>query len=406
MTIQSKFDRNSEPAQAKRTLIGPKFGQEFKCIGEECSLSCCKGWTVSLDKDTYRLYKSTPGIAEHVQKPASTQHRSGKSYGNIKMRSNGSCPLLTETGLCKVQQTLGEASLSETCTTFPRGIVKTPSQTAISYTNACPEVARLCMDSADSMQLERSDDTLGQKLNYGIQTSPDMTRDGSALFGAVYNFISLSDRALWKDILVVISYLSSIKSAPDATQNEITQQLFAFGEQLKQDTIPTDPSIFQVTMIYPTLLQTVHLGESAQEFTEVQQTANLALGGAHVPFEQKVKNFVIARETYWKLFCEQKPYALKNLFLNDLLRIRSLFSAEPELIVDRILDQVLNLAMIRFIQILTFQAKNTVDVTAAAHVAATISRKLSHSERNREQLKKALEHHMGDVRSVATLLLA
>lgn len=394
------------PVKPKATQFGPKFGTAFKCTGEACRLSCCKGWTVSLDKDTYRLYRDTPDIAEHVQKAGKTQNRSNKAYGEIKLGSDGGCPLLTETGLCKVQKSLGEAHLSETCTTFPRSITQTPKQTAVSYTPACPEIARLCMDTADSMQLEHSDYALDPKLKYARLTSPDLSDTSQALFGAVYNFIALSDRALWRDILVVISYLSSLDRQPTATQEDITQQLFAFGEHVRSDAITTDPSIFQVRMIYPTLLQTVELSEAARDFRLVQETANMALGGAHVPFEQKVKNFVLARETYWKLFCQQKPFALKNLFLNDLIRNRLVFSQTPEQIVDRIVDFVLNLAMVRFIQILTFQAKNTIAIDEAAFVAASISRKLAHSQKNRTALKKALQDHLGDVRSVATLLIA
>lgn len=36
--------------------VYPSYFEEFKCIGGECSDSCCIGWNIDIDKITFRKY--------------------------------------------------------------------------------------------------------------------------------------------------------------------------------------------------------------------------------------------------------------------------------------------------------------------------------------------------------------
>lgn len=39
----------------------PDYFKEFSCIAGACKDSCCLGWEIDIDEDSYEYYKSLPG---------------------------------------------------------------------------------------------------------------------------------------------------------------------------------------------------------------------------------------------------------------------------------------------------------------------------------------------------------
>ena len=35
----------------------PKYYDKFKCIGSECPETCCQGWPITIDKQTFNKYQ-------------------------------------------------------------------------------------------------------------------------------------------------------------------------------------------------------------------------------------------------------------------------------------------------------------------------------------------------------------
>ena len=38
------------------TFFSPNYMTSFKCIGKDCIDSCCSGWRIDIDKETYKNY--------------------------------------------------------------------------------------------------------------------------------------------------------------------------------------------------------------------------------------------------------------------------------------------------------------------------------------------------------------
>ena len=43
--------------EKKRRVLMPQYMAKFRCIGSECEDSCCVGWRVTVDEDTYKKYR-------------------------------------------------------------------------------------------------------------------------------------------------------------------------------------------------------------------------------------------------------------------------------------------------------------------------------------------------------------
>ena len=111
-------------------FITPDYMMDFKCIGKSCIDSCCTGWNIEIDKETYKNYiNSSEKKINLISKQylVKNNKETNISYAKIKNK-NHSCPFLTDNKLCDAYSILGKESLSIGCSTYPRVIKKLGSK--------------------------------------------------------------------------------------------------------------------------------------------------------------------------------------------------------------------------------------------------------------------------------------
>jgi len=154
--MYNKYERCDIMQAKKREFIAPKYMEQFQCIGSACEDTCCAGWKVIVDKETFKEYKNTshpelkPLLKENVKR-----NRTGEtdaSYAKIKMDSSGNCTLLDDDHLCRIQKELGPEFLSNTCAVYPRNLNMVENVIEKSATLSCPEVARLVLLNKEGIE--------------------------------------------------------------------------------------------------------------------------------------------------------------------------------------------------------------------------------------------------------------
>ncbi len=150
------------------SMLMPVYASRFACIGADCEDTCCAGWGITLDKDSFLRYQST---FDPVLRPLFTQHvkrysksKSNEDYGHIELRKDDckSCPLLDERKLCRIHERLGEKALSDTCSHYPRTIHRFGDLHQMTLDLSCPEAARLALLSEDAFDFIAEDRTISQ----------------------------------------------------------------------------------------------------------------------------------------------------------------------------------------------------------------------------------------------------
>lgn len=96
--------------------IDAKVYSEFKCKADKCKHSCCKGWEIDIDEDTLDYYKSLD--TELGNEIRENIHEGDDTF--FKLTSDGRCPFLKDSGLCKIIEELGEDGLCDICRLHPR----------------------------------------------------------------------------------------------------------------------------------------------------------------------------------------------------------------------------------------------------------------------------------------------
>lgn len=133
----------------------PRYVERFRCVGGVCPDTCCAGWSVYLDRETYALYESVTQepLRTRIQQCVSPAERGDAlRFGKIVFASDGAtCGMRTTDGLCAIQAELGEGALSNVCDVFPRMTCRFGSRIEQSLSFSCPEALRLALETPDAM---------------------------------------------------------------------------------------------------------------------------------------------------------------------------------------------------------------------------------------------------------------
>ncbi len=131
----------------------PKYLNKFKCIADKCEDTCCAGWEIVIDEETYDYYQNLSGsFGERVR-----DEMVNDGEDNIFVLKNGNCAFLNENKLCDIYNELGEDSLCYTCKKYPRYMEEFGNLREIGISLSCPEAARIMLGDSNKVEFELSE---------------------------------------------------------------------------------------------------------------------------------------------------------------------------------------------------------------------------------------------------------
>ena len=128
----------------------PSYYKEFHCIADRCQDSCCIGWEIDIDDDTFAYYKSVKGTFGRRL----SEHMTGGEEHSFHLTGNGWCPFLNDRKLCDICIELGEEALSEVCTEYPRFTMEYENVREKILSLSCEEVCRILFSSEEKTTWE------------------------------------------------------------------------------------------------------------------------------------------------------------------------------------------------------------------------------------------------------------
>lgn len=148
---------------------------EFKCTAEKCRFTCCAGWDIGIDDDTYERWNCEKGNKEYILKNIESRKCGKKQAYFVNKETNEACPFLDNMGLCQIIKNHGEEDLALTCRSFPRIENTVGGKKELSLSCSCPEVVeiisniqgKLTMNSDSSV--ENNIDLLEYEIRSGLE---------------------------------------------------------------------------------------------------------------------------------------------------------------------------------------------------------------------------------------------
>ena len=186
-------------------LYAPAYYPSFACIADQCTHSCCIGWEIDVDEDTYDFYQTLQGdYAKEIR-----CSMEGSDPPHFSLTGDERCPHLDERGLCRIITAYGHDALCEICREHPRFYHQTPRGMEVGLGLCCQEACRIVLSSDD----------FDQMLPIGeLDTSPDAQAfDALDMRGQVYDLLRAPDLS-HKDKLQRISDTFSVSPAHASDQ--------------------------------------------------------------------------------------------------------------------------------------------------------------------------------------------
>lgn len=76
----------------------PDYYKDFKCIADKCEDTCCAGWEVDVDDDSYEYYKTVTGpFGDRIKSVMVPPTEEEEACFTL---NNGRCPFLNDNNLC------------------------------------------------------------------------------------------------------------------------------------------------------------------------------------------------------------------------------------------------------------------------------------------------------------------
>lgn len=126
---------------------------KFNCTADKCKLTCCSGWDISIDTDTYNKWKKENDKFDYILNNVKIKKCGSKIEYSMDKKTSEACPFLDNQGLCQIVKSHGQECLSLACHMFPRIENVFEDRRELSLSCACPEVVELIGSTAGKINM-------------------------------------------------------------------------------------------------------------------------------------------------------------------------------------------------------------------------------------------------------------
>ena len=379
----------------------PEYFKEFKCIASECEDTCCAGWGIVIDDETYDKYTKVQGeFGSRLNNEI--VHDAGE---NIFVLKGNDCPFLNDNKLCDIYNELGEGYLCYTCRQYPRYLEEFGSLREMGISLSCPEACRIILrdDKKAVFELSENEEEVSSYNDINASLFIEFLSCRKIILQILQDrMINLNKRAalvlkFTAEIQDKIdnSRISEIKSVREKYASkelvlEMAQNLSQYENQqsIKYNNIHEYFKVFK-DLKHITPFDPLGLDDALRYFWQSKEDEELYLN-KHAAFNE-----------YYK----EKEYKFENILVYFVFRyfMKAVFdydaSAKIKLaIVSYIM--IKELAVVRYIENNEFTDEDMVDI------AHTYSKDIEHLEENIESLAEIFEtNEVFNVDKVITTLM-
>ena len=156
--------------------VKPDFFDEFKCIADKCTDSCCIGWEIDVDENAFEKYKTTfTAFGEHICSQIIQTDDGSRCF---KLSEKERCPFLNENNLCDIIINCGEIYLCDICREHPRFYEWLVGVTECGLGLSCEEVCRILLENEEPFSLVQESD--GEEI--ALETEEDVAESDAYIF--------------------------------------------------------------------------------------------------------------------------------------------------------------------------------------------------------------------------------
>jgi lysine-N-methylase len=131
-------------------VFAPNYYKKFSCIADKCKHSCCIGWEIDIDDETFEQYKNNN---TEFGRKLNDNIIINDDCACFKLTDNDRCPFLNDNNLCEIILNVGDSALCQICSDHPRFRNYYGNRVEIGLGLTCEEAARIIINENENFEL-------------------------------------------------------------------------------------------------------------------------------------------------------------------------------------------------------------------------------------------------------------
>jgi len=364
----------------------PSYYKEFTCIASACEDTCCSGWDVVIDSQTYKCYQAMEGTFGEKLRSKMVVDQEGD---NIFVLDGERCPFLNNNNLCDIYKEKGEAFLSYTCKQYPRYMETFGDIKEMGISLSCPEAARIILRQAKASKLELSE---GHRAGQIVHEEQGMLIEFFLFRACLMDILARDDISLGLRGAMVLRFVEDVQDKIDFLEMDDISQV---REKYKQESY--------IKELIKDL--NTYKGSEAAKYKDVHEYFKTYQGLEHIMNKDPLGINKILR-SFWKNEEDKELYINKhhafnhdykdNMFQFELILRYFIYRYFMKSFYDYHMSSKIKLAlistiMIKELAVFTWIEKGTFSQEDMVEVAYRYSRDIEHLEENVEALERIFE---------------
>lgn len=394
-------------------VLKPFYYDDFKCIANDCIDSCCIGWQINIDENTYKKYKKVKGGFGKELNNGINRIRSKSSkleYGKMKLKDKR-CSMLNEDNLCNVYINLGENYLCNTCKIYPRNINKYGEIYERNLNMSCPEVARYLVSFKNNFSFNMNEEDLSDlDKQYIVDKSYDeklynILWDSRSLAMEIIQFKEIE---IWKRIIFLKMLTDKVQKLIDEENYENYEKVLnTFRNQITNiDVIDFLDKIKLVSNIKINFIKSVVDVSEKVSINKIKY--NNLLEQYKKLFENDIDNNfenVIKKEYEFNKYLNNEEYIMENLLIYLIYKyfMRALHTKDLNKEINNV---IISYAMIKMLLLGRYDAnENKLKEDDFVEVFYVFSRVIEHNKIFLDKIYEAIKEVGYDKIAYTTILV-
>ncbi len=313
---------------SEQTVTMPVYMSRFRCIGSACESTCCAGWNLPVDRETYDRYQHLldPELKRHVTKIE--QPASSKEWALLELRQPEQiCHFLTQDQLCGLQLRGGEQLLCATCATYPRVSIVVDSDVYQAGDLSCPEVVRLALFRPQAMKLVRRNEPACTRRQPAAEITTATAGQGDVM--AFFPLIrGLSVQLLQRQEASIEARLTALGQALDELSQVLGEQTWSSGEERDRLTSAgtlTEAAIWRAFQVRASDAAPPRVASVPVELLKGLEAERFFGQGPSTRYLAQVQRILDsvagyeeAWETLYRPYVAGRPHVLENMLVNHV----------------------------------------------------------------------------------------
>lgn len=319
-------------------VLQPDYVSKFRCIASDCEDTCCRGWRVAIDKESYEKYQKLMHL-DGSDLFGKKMTRDGilpvdGDYAEVILKADNTCPFLNDKKLCNIQEVYGERYLSVTCGVFPRNYNFVNGQLERTLQLSCPHAARLALLDPMPMRFSLTDlienPWLGRipALRAADEGYPNLIYPYFEEVRAFVFALLQNRNYCFEDRLVILGrFCNDLNLKHDSPKGEVMWLINEYTRLIDTDgfhkfigSIPDQPAAMLKTLMI-LLEYRLKTGVTGERFLECVDRCKQGLHfTVEIPDEELSTAYAEIKAARYDPFMVEHEYILENYFVNAVFQ--------------------------------------------------------------------------------------